>query len=135
MAMDVLASIGRAQLRVVGLNPQRLTTESESRFPGAATWNGMDYQRTGKGEKSYRIEAVTAPHIFGGMDALDWLRRQHEASEPVDYIRMGSNFSATRVGLVGIRHLFVGERKLHPLDGIGRIVEVEIDMVHLRDPV
>ncbi|WP_279480230.1 hypothetical protein [Aureimonas sp. SK2] len=133
MSMDVLAQIGRAQLRVIGLNPQRLSTESEARFPGAPTWDGMDYQVTGRGEKRHLIEARTAPHVFGGLDALDWLRRHHEALEPVEYMRLGANYAAKRIGRVGIRNLFVEEVKAHPLDGVGRIVSVELDLVHLGD--
>ena len=133
MGMQIIATIGKAQLRVIGLNPQRITVESEARFPGAATWKGMDYQKTGLGEKRTLMEARTAPHVFGGLDALDWLIRHHEAGDVVNYIRLGANFLGQRAGSVGIRSLSYDETKLHPFDGVGRIVEVQIDLVHLGD--
>ncbi|HEX2020265.1 MAG TPA: hypothetical protein VGO17_15125 [Aurantimonas sp.] len=133
MALQTVASIGRAQLRVIGLNPQRIAVESESRVTGAPTWKGMDYQLTGRGEKRTQIEARTAPHVFGGLDALGWLIRHHQAQDVVNYIRLGSNFAATLSGAVVIRTLFYDESKLHPFDGVGRIVEVEIDLVHVGE--
>ncbi|WP_244631019.1 hypothetical protein [Aureimonas sp. ME7] len=133
MSMDVLAQIGKAQLRVVGLNPQRLATESEARFPGAPAWNGMDYQGTGRGERRFLIEARTLPHVFGGIDALEWLIKHHEALEPVEYLRMGANYAAKRIARVGIRNLFHEETKQHPRDGVGRILSVELDLVDLGD--
>lgn len=133
MGIQVLAAVGRAQLRVIGLNPQRLVTESEARFPGAPTWRGMDYQPTGLGERRFAIEARTAPHIFGGLDALDLLRAYHEAQSPQSYIRLGRSFAARRVGLVVIRNLAVTETHLHPADGMGRIVDVELDLIQVGD--
>ena len=132
--MRVIASIGKAQLRVpMGLNLQRLSVESEARFPGAPTWKGMDYQETGIGEKRTTIEARTAPHVFGGLDALGWLIRHHEAREVVNFIRLGANYVGQRSGAVVIRSLFYDETKLHPFDGVGRIVEVELDLLHVED--
>lgn len=134
MGMRVIASIGRAQLRVpMGLNPQRISVESESRVPGAPTWKDMDYQRTGRGEKRTRIEARTAPHVFGGLDAIGWLIAHHERQDTVNYIRLGSNFAARLGGLVVVRGLFYDEERLHPFDGVGRIIDVEIDLVHVGD--
>ena len=130
MSVQALIAVGRAQLRVVGLNPQRIASESESRIPGAPTWNGMDYQKTGLGERRSLIEAKTAPHVFGGLDAFGWLKRHHDAQDEVNYIRLGANFRGELVGLVAIRNLFWEETNLHPFDGIGRIVAVEVDLVH-----
>ena len=131
--IQTLCSIGRAKLKVIGLNPQRLSYESEVRVPGAPTWVGMDYQKTGLCERRTRIEARTAPHVFGGLDALDWLIQHHEAQETVNYIRLGSGYLGQNRGEVSIRALYYDETKLHPVDGVGRIVDVEIDLVHLGD--
>ena len=129
--MNELLSIGRAQLRVVGLNPQRIGTESEARVPGLPTWSGMDYQATGLGEARTRFEAVTYPHVIGGLDAVGWLQRHHEGQEAVNYIRLRQQYLGRMLGRVRIRHLFIDETRLHPFDGIGRRVGVELDLVYV----
>ncbi|UIY44157.1 hypothetical protein [Methylobacterium radiotolerans] len=131
--MKELLSIGRAQLLVIGLNPQRIGTESEARVPGQATWSGMDYQDTGLGEGRTRLEAVTYPHVIGGLDAVMWLQRQHANREVVNYYRLRSNYLGRMLGRVRIRHLYLDETRLHPFDGVGRRVGVELDLVYVGD--
>lgn len=131
--MKELASIGRAKLVVVGLNPQRIGTESEARVPGQATWSGMDYQKTGLGEARTRFEAVTYPHVIGGLDAVEWLQRHHQGEEVVNYYRLRGQYLGRMQGRVQIRHLFIDETKLHPFDGVGRRVGVELDLVYVGD--
>ena len=127
-----LVSIGSAILTVRGLNPQRIGTMSEARVPGIATWTGMDYQPTGLGEAHTRFEAVTYPHVIGGLDALQWLQQHHEAQDVVNYIRLrGGAYLGRMLGQVSIRNLFVDETHLHPIDGVGRKVGVEIDLVYV----
>lgn len=86
--MSTIIRLGNAQLRVIGLNPQRLSDESETRLPGHATFLGMAYQKTGTGEHSITLEVMTVPHILGGLDALGWLRAHHKAQDTVNYWRM-----------------------------------------------
>ena len=126
-----LFSVGQAVLYRVGLNPQRLTTMSEARIPAAPTWGGMDYQPTGLGEAHTRIEALTYPHVIGGLDSLAILQQHHEAQDVVAYIRLGVSFLGRMMGQVRIRNLVVDETRLHPIDGIGRKVAVEIDLVYV----
>lgn len=132
--MMELVAIGRSQLKVIGLNPQRIGTESEARVPGIATWRGMDYQATGLGEARTRFEAVTWPHVVGGLDAVAWLQRHHEGEEAVNYIRLRGQYLGRMLGRVRIRHLFVDETHLHPFDGVGRRVGVELDLVYVGEP-
>lgn len=129
--MNELCSIGKAKLLVVGLNPQRIGTESEARVPGTPTWTDMDYQATGLGEARTRFEAVTFPHVIGGLDAVEWIQRHHEAQEAVNYYRLRGQFLGRMQGLVRIRHLFIDETHLHPFDGVGRRVGVEMDLVYV----
>ena len=129
--MMELVTIGRAQLKVIGLNPQRIGTESEARVPGIATWVGMDYQKTGLGEARTRFEAVTWPHVVGGLDAVAWLQRHHEGEETVNYIRLYGQYLGRMLGQVRIRHLVLDETHLHPFTGIGRKIGVELDLVYV----
>ena len=132
-AMSSLASLGSAIFKVVGLNPQRLSTMSESRVPGRPVWGGMDYQTTGLGEAHTRFEAVTYPHVIGGLDALAWLQQYHEQQKAVNYIRLSSTvtYLGRMLGRVIIRNIFVEETMLHPIDGVGRKVGVELDLVYV----
>lgn len=132
--MQALVSIGSAVLQVVGLNPQRIGTMSEARVPGTPTWTGMDYQPTGLGEAHTRFEAVTYPHVIGGLDALALLQGHHEGQQVVNYIRLRANFLGRMLGQVQIRNLFVDETHLHPFDGVGRKVSVEIDLLYVGGP-
>jgi phage protein U len=131
MSTTSLASIGNAQLKVIGLNPQGFGRASESRVPGKATFKGMDYQRTGMGEKVTTVEAITYPQVIGGMDAVAWLIRHHEAQDAVPFIRLGSNYLGEVIGLVVVRNLSIDEDRLHPFTGVGRKVEVSAELLHV----
>ena len=131
--MTTLISIGRAQLRLIGLNPQRVSEESETRLPGRATFSGMDYQKTGRGEHATRLEVLTLPHILGGLDALGWLQRHHRQQDTVTYFRLGSNYLGSLQGNVVIRELYVDEERFHPFTGRGRTLNAEIGLVYVGD--
>ncbi|TPQ45426.1 hypothetical protein C2U72_26735, partial [Prosthecomicrobium hirschii] len=55
----------------------------------------------------------------------------HLAGSAVMFLRMSRNFLTRNLGLVVIRTLDVNEEALHPADGIGRKVQVEIELVHI----
>jgi phage protein U len=131
MSTTSLASIGNAQLKVIGLNPQGFSRASESRVPGKATFKGMDYQRTGMGEKVTTVEAITYPQVIGGMDAVAWLIRHHEAQDAVPFIRLGTNYLGEVIGFVVVRNLSIDEDRLHPFTGVGRKVEVSAELLHV----
>ncbi len=126
-----LVSIGRAQLQVIGLNPQSVGTISEGRVPGRPTFSGMDHQLTGLGERVTAISALTYPLVTGGMDALGWLQRHHEEQAVVNMIRLGANWLGQMMGPVVIRTLEIDENQFHPFTGVGRRMGVEIDLVHV----
>lgn len=131
MTTTSLAAIGNAQLKVIGLNPQGFSRASESRVPGKATFTGMDYQRTGMGEKVTTVDALTFPQVIGGMDAVAWLIRHHEGQDAVPFIRLGSNYLGEVIGLVVVRNLSIDEDRLHPFTGVGRKVEVSAELLHV----
>lgn len=129
--MSGLMAIGAAVLKVVGLNPQRLGTRSETRVPGAATFSGMDFQLTGAGPKTSRIEFATWPAMFGGMDALAILKLIHQQQTVVPLLRLGANYAGSLEGLVVVQFLDVGEERFHPRSGVGRIVHGEAELLHV----
>lgn len=131
--MSGLMAIGGAVLRVIGLNPQRVQTRSESRVPAKPTFTGMDHQLTGMGERRTRIEFATVPLLVGGMDTLAILEAIHAAQAVVPYIRLGSNWLGSLDSFVVLQSLDVGEERLHPFTGIGRIVHGEAELVHVGD--
>ena len=128
-----LVSIGGAILYTVGgLNPQRITTSSESRVPGHPVPAGLDYQLTGMGEKTTTLEARTMPHIIGGLDALAILQAHHESQAQVNYIRLHANYVASlSAGPVVIQALEADEEHMHPHDGVGRVVDVTLTLIHM----
>lgn len=129
--MSGLMSIGAAVLKVVGLNPQRIGSSSESRVPAKPTFTGMDYQLTGLGEQRSRIEFATWPMVLGGLDALEILRQIHRSQAVVPFLRLQRNYAADLEGLVVVQHLDVDEERLSPFTGIGRVVHGEADLVHV----
>lgn len=129
--MTVLAAIGPAKFKYVGLAPERFSAESESRVPGKPTFRGMDYQKTGIGEQTVVIEARTVPHVFGGLDSVAWLRHLHETQATANYIRLGANYQGEFAGEVVIRNLAIDEGRLHPKTKIGREVSVEIEILYV----
>ena len=129
--MTDLISIGGARLKAIGLRPTRISRRSERRVPGTPTFYDMDYQETGAGERVTSVSAETMPHIFGGLDAVSMLEAHHLAGSAVMFLRMSRNFLTRNLGLVVIRTLDVNEEALHPADGIGRKVQVEIELVHI----
>ena len=131
--MTSLISVGRAQLKVIGLNPQRVSRSSESRVPGKPTFNGMDYQRTGMGERTTLIEAITFPLVTGGMDALGHIDSHHHKQDVVSFFRLGANYLGIRVGAVVVRSLYIDEDRFHPFTGVGRSVLVEAELLHVSD--
>lgn len=126
-----LLSIGGAILYTVGLNPQRLSYSSEARFPAHATQGGMRYQKTGAGDERMTIEAVTFPHVVGGLDALAILKGLHRSQMIAPMIRLRGNYLGLPAGLCVIETLDYDEERLHPVDGIGRQVEVQAGLILL----
>lgn len=124
-----LISIGGAILYTIGLNPQRISTASEARFPAHAIPGGLHYQATGLGERSTTIEATTYPHVMGGMDAYAILRAHHELQAMVPLIRVSGNLKGLSSGLCVIQTLEADEERLHPFDGVGRQIDVSIGLI------
>lgn len=133
--VNPLVSIGGAILYTIGgLNPQRISHSSEARFPGHAIPDGIAYQKTGRGERSKTIEARTMPHVFGGMDAFAMLEAHHAAQATVPFIRMGVNFLGLSDGYCVIHTLEYDEEKLHPFDGVGRMIDVTVGLLIVPTP-
>lgn len=130
--VGALFSIGGAVLYTIGgLNPQRIRSTSESRIPGHPVQGGMEYQKTGMGERAVTIEARTVPQVMGGLDALAVLKAHHEMQAEVPFIRLHGNYLGISGGLVVIRALDVDEERLHPFDGVGRVVDVSMELVQM----
>ena len=129
--MSGLIVVGGAILRVIGMNPQRVTSTSEARVPGQATFGGMDYQATGLGDRVTTIEAETFPQVTRGLDALAWLMLHHERQDEVNLIRLAANYLGRMDGTVVIRDIEVEEGRIHPFTGVGRRVEVVVDLLHV----
>ncbi len=126
-----LLSIGGAVLYTIGLNPQRISSSSEARFPAHAIPGGIAYQKTGLGEHSVSIDATTYPHVTGGLDAWAILTAHHLMQSVVPLIRLQGNYRGLTPGLCVIQTLEADEERLHPFDGVGRQIDVTIGLLML----
>ncbi len=126
-----LISIGGAILYTIGLNPQRISSAREGRFPAHAIPAGLAYQRTGVGEHSVAIEATTFPHVTGGLDAFARLEAILNTQAVVPLVRLQGNYLGQASGLCVIQSLEADEERLHPFDGIGRQIDVTIGLIML----
>lgn len=129
--MTALISVGGAVLRTIGLNPQSVTESSEARAPGKATFFGMDYQLTGRGERTISLEVETWPLVVGGLDALGWLIGHHQNQDVVPVIRLGANYLGRVEGAVVIRSYEIEEGRIHPFTGVGRRVGATVELLHV----
>jgi len=126
-----LLSIGGAILYTIGLNPQRVGYASSARFPAHPTQGGLAYQKTGADAETLTIEATTFPHVFGGLDAFAILKAHHRSQAVVPFIRLRGNYLGESSGLCVIETLDGDEERLHPIDGIGRQMDVTIGLIML----
>lgn len=129
--MTTLIAVGAAVLRPTGLSVQRIGTRSRTRVPAKPTFTGMDYQLTGQDEQRVRIAAATVPLILDGLDCLAILQQIHQSQALVPYMRLGRHYGGTLTGLVVVETLDVDEGRLHPFTGVGRVVDVEAELILL----
>ncbi len=126
-----LISIGGAMLATIGLNPQRVSYSSEARFPAHPVQSGMRYQKTGAGAQRIMIEAQTYPHVIGGLDAYAMIKAYHLAQMAVPYMRLRGNYLGQADGICVIETLDADEERLHPFDGVGRVIDVTLGLILL----
>lgn len=129
--MSGLIAIGAAVLKIVGLNPQRVTNSIEARAPGRATFGGMDYQLTGVGDEVTTLEVETVPHVMGGLDAWGWIRLHLEEQDVVPLIRLSANYLGSVDGMVTIRSAESDEDRFHPFTGVGRKFRGTVELLHV----
>ena len=129
--MTTSISLGNAKLKVIGLTPQRLTDEREARVVSRPTFEGMDHQKTGPGDIIVSLEVVTVPLVFGGLDALEWLKRHLNDQDTVNYFRMEANYLGRLVGQVCLTSVSSDEERFHPWTGIGRKVSAYVEFLHV----
>ncbi len=124
-----LISIGGAQLTTIGLSPQQLSYSSSARFPAHPVAAGLRYQKTGADAEHLTIEAETYPHVVGGLDAYAIIKAIHRSQAIVPLIRLRGNYLGQAVGYCGIDTLDADEERLHPIDGIGRKMQVTVGLI------
>jgi len=116
-------------LTTVGLSPQRLSYSSSTRFPAHPVAAGLFYQKTGADAEHLTIEVETYPHVVGGLDAYAIIKAIHRSQAVVPLIRLRGNYLGEATGYCGIETLDADEEKLHPIDGIGRKVQVTVGLI------
>lgn len=127
--MTARISLGNAKLKVIGLNPQRVTDEREARVVSRPTFSGMSHQKTGPGDTIISLEVLTVPLVFGGLDALEWLKVHLARQDTVNYWRMHANFRGQRVGAFCLTAVSSEEEHIHPFTGVGRKITALVEFV------
>lgn len=128
--IGALVSIGGAVLRVIGLNPQSIERRASARAIITPTFGGNDIQLTGADPRTTAIKARTLPQVTGGLDAIAILEAHRQAQAIVPLIRLSSNFLAAVSGEVTVTEITVTEERLHPVTGVGRVLEADITLLH-----
>ncbi|WP_223564984.1 phage tail protein [Agrobacterium tumefaciens] len=128
-----LISIGGARLCIIGMNPQRVSYSSSARFPAHPVRGGLRYQATGPDAELVTIEAMTFPHVFGGLDSVAILKAHHRRQSIVPFIRLRGNYLGEALGLCVIETLDYDEERLHPIDGVGRQLDVTMGLIILPE--
>ncbi|SON55832.1 hypothetical protein HDIA_2291 [Hartmannibacter diazotrophicus] len=132
--MNALVAIGPAILRVIGMNPQRIASRETGRVIVTPTFGGNDIQLTGSDPKETSIDAETLPQTLGGTDAVTLLTAYQRLQTPVPFIRLSASFlGLVSTGSVIVKELEVDEERLHPRDGLGRIMRMRVTLVHSGD--
>lgn len=130
-----LCAIGNAILEVLGLNPSTFDYASDANWPSQAVFDEEPYyQPTGLGARAMTIALAARPHVMGGLEQFEALKRHHEAQDVVPYIRLtgvaiGGFFQIGRVGGdVAVQHISQSEKRLAP-DGLGYRHEFEAKLL------
>jgi len=120
-----LCVIGDCVAERIGLNPRDYKYDGQM---VVATHQVFDdepfHQPTAMGEEKITVTLATRPHVFGGLQNWEALRRHMKAREVVPYFRLygmetGGGFPvADFVGDVLVQHLTGSEGKQAP-DGLG----------------
>lgn len=127
--MNVVAVIGSAIVEVVGLNPQEFEEESEGLWPHSTVFgDGPFYQDTGSGEAKLRLKLAARPHLMGGLDAFEALKKHERARDVVPYIRIGGALAGSVIGEVAVKRVKRVESKLAP-DRRGRRHDIEVELL------
>lgn len=124
-----LAMIGRATLEVLGFNPQEFDFSSEATWVGHQVFDDELYwQPTAMGEQTLSIRLACRPHVMGGLNQYEALKRHHVNRDVVPFIRLMSGWAGAMVGDAAVRRLSHTESKPAP-SGVGYRHEFSADLI------
>ncbi len=131
--MSVIALIGDATLKIIGLGPQEIEREAEANWPSKKVFDSDSfYQPAGDGDNVITLRLATRPHTHGGMEQYAALEQHRKNRDVVLYIRMSAAGSGLPIGeVIGpvfVRKITSRERKIAP-DGVGWRFECEVELV------
>jgi phage protein U len=123
-----LALIGPATLEVIGLNPQGFDWSGEANWAAHPVFDSEPfYQPVSGGEESATLHLACRPHVYGGLENYQALKRILRTREPAPFIRM-SGLVGGYQGLVGVRRLSSSESRIAP-DGTGWRWEFTVELL------
>ncbi|MBX3545607.1 phage tail protein [Chelatococcus sp.] len=126
-----LCALGDAVLEVIGLNPQGFDYQSEAVVATQTVFDDEIFvQPNAMGERVMRLRLATRPHVLGGLDQYQIIKRHHEARDIVLYLRMTAGVVGEVGGNVIIRRISHREERLAP-DGVGRWHEFDVELLYV----
>ena len=125
-----LALIGDATLEVIGLTPLGFAEVVEANWARHAVFDAEPfYQPVSGGDDVETLHLACRPHLMGGLENYQALKRHCKAREPVPFIRM-SGLVGGYQGLVAVRTVSREENKIAP-DGTGWRWEFTVELLYV----
>jgi len=124
-----LALIGSAIVEVIGLTPLGFAETMEANIARHAVFDSEPYyQPASGGDNIETLYLACRPHVFGGLDNHQALRRHCRERQPVPFIRM-SGLVGGYMGLVFVQTVSREERRIGP-GGVGWRWEFTVELLY-----
>ncbi|MBG0796864.1 phage tail protein [Methylocystis sp. L43] len=127
-----IALIGSAIVDVIGITPLGFGEIMEANWARHPVFDSDPYyQPASGGDHIETLHLACRPHIFGGLDNFQSLKRHCKAREPVPYIRMSGMVGGYQ-GLVAVQTVSREERRIAP-GGVGWRWEFTIELLFIGE--
>lgn len=124
--MTALLSLGQSVFQIIGLNYQKLSTQTTANWAAIERFGGQSARQfTGLGPDSTTIDGLLFPDELGGRGQYEAIRRTQGRGRPVMMIGFGANSSGKIFGNVVIEE--VSDTQTHiARHGGGKMLEFSI---------
>lgn len=126
-----LALVGDAMVEVIGLTPLGFAETMEGNIASHAVFDSEPYyQPVSGGDNVETLHLACRPHVFGGLQNYQALKRHCRERESVPFIRMSGVVGGYQ-GMVFVQTISREERRIAP-GGAGWRWEFNIELLYAR---